>query len=278
MNKEQEWSNYSLQSKANLQKHLEELTKTYPGTYAFYVGNIMEWGLDDIAQHNISEVFPAASMIKILIMETLFAMARQGELNILDKVNLKMAPRVEGGGALQELNGVHEFSYLELASLMMILSDNWATNILIRALSMNAINDRAVELGLRHTRLNRIMMDFKAQAAGFENEICVADLKTLLQHLFDLQDEAGLGREMWRILGRQQFRDKIPFYWPDDAVFYHKTGELSGIEHDAGIYMCMEGNFVLIILVKDLAHSVYGRLVIADMGKSIYSWILEEAL
>lgn len=60
-----------------------------------------------------------------------------------------------------ELVGNHSFSYLELCRLMMVLSDNWATNLLIQALGMENINARAEQLGLEHFEIN-LMMDFTA--------------------------------------------------------------------------------------------------------------------
>ena len=57
---------------------------------------------------------------------------------------------------------------------------------------------------------------------------------------------------MWRILGRQQFRDHIPFHWGEEVSFYHKTGCLERVEHDGGVYMSLHGDYVLVILISDV--------------------------
>ena len=86
-----------------------------------------------VASSKETIVHTGASMVKTLILEYVFHLASQEQLNLNDTIALSRSPRVEGAGALMELVGNHSFSYLELCRLMMVLSDNWATNLLLQA-------------------------------------------------------------------------------------------------------------------------------------------------
>ena len=79
-----------------------------------------------------------------------------------------------------------------------------------------------------------MMMDFTAVKENRENYITAMDMAVLLHHIYELRHTI-YGHEMWNILGRQQFRDILPFHWGEDVIFHHKTGSLDCVEHDAGI-------------------------------------------
>lgn len=259
-----------------LEQELNERISQTTGTVSYLVARIddeEETGL--IAAAGEAEIHSSASMIKLLIMECLFAMARQEKLDLTATVPLSAAPRVEGGGALQELFSYHRFSLLELCRLMMVLSDNWATNLLIRQLGMEQINQRAQELGLANTRLQRFMMDVRAIQEGRENLTTAADLLILLEHLYHLREEPQLGQEMWHILGRQQFRDKLPFFWGEDVPFYHKTGCLDRVEHDGGIWLTMQGAYGLIFLASELPDNASGIRLLSELGLVTRDFLME---
>lgn len=226
----------------------------------------------EIASRKMEAVHASASMIKVLIMATLFSKAIAGAINIQDTVGLRDVPRVLGGGALQELEGHHRFTYLEICRLMMVLSDNWATNLLIHHLGMDTINEFALNLGLKDTRLNRFMMDTIAREAGQENVMTVLDLMVLYEYIYRQRETGPLGYEMWQLLGRQQFRDKLPFYWGEDVVFYHKTGVLEEVEHDGGLLPLVKGTFGLIAFISQVPNTE-GILLGAQMGRSMKDFL-----
>ena len=76
---------------------------------------------------------------------------------------------------------------------------------------MATVNEFAESIGLQATRLKRYMMDSKARAEGRENVMTVLDLMTLYEYIYVQRESGPLGHEMWQLLGRQQFRDKLPF-------------------------------------------------------------------
>ncbi|KAB1477323.1 serine hydrolase [Veillonella seminalis] len=231
-----------------------------------------ERAMAEIAGRGLTTVHASASMIKVLIMAALFAKVADGDLALDMTVKLSETPKVLGGGALQELESNHRFSYLELCRLMMVLSDNWATNLLITKLGMDYVNEFAKSLGLHDTRLNRYMMDSKARAEGRENVMTVLDLMTLYEYIYSQRETGPLGREMWQLLGRQQFRDKLPFYWGEDVVFHHKTGVLDDVEHDGGLLPLVKGTFSIIVFISKVPNTE-GILLGARMGRCIKDFL-----
>lgn len=216
-------------------------------------------------------VFPAASMIKIPIMYEIMHQAAAGNLDLEQLLIVKDEFRVDGAGILKELRPGISMTIKELVTLMIILSDNTATNMLIDLLGMSAVNKTMKDLGLQSTILRRQMMDFAAAAAGQENDTTAADLALLLTRIYRNTDlPASYGSMMIDILSRQQIKDKLPFFLPEEIPIAHKTGTLPGVEHDGGILFLPSSPYVICILTADLPTNVEGLQLVALLGKTIY--------
>lgn len=262
----------------SLEKQLQELICNVAPTGAIsYVVTRLSDGEEPqiVAAFKETMIHVGASMVKTLILEYVFHLAYEGQLDLHDTIALSRSPRVAGAGVLQELMGNHSFTYLELCRLMMVISDNWATNLLIQALGMEYINARAHQLGLEHFEINRFMMDTLAVQEGRDNYITALDMAKLLHHIYNLRYTLE-GHEMWSILGRQQFRDILPFHWGEDVVFHHKTGSLENVEHDAGILETMNGDFCFVMLMSHVRNDVAKQLG-AQVGLRMKEFV-EDAL
>ena len=90
---------------------------------------------------NPNQIFPSASIIKIPILAALFKAAAEGKVDLNAKTTLKAENRVGGGGVLTELSIKLRPTVLDLATLMIIVSDNAATNELIDLVGMDQVND-----------------------------------------------------------------------------------------------------------------------------------------
>ncbi len=224
------------------------------------------------------KVFPSASTIKLAIMLTLFNEAQNGKLNLEDKVSLKNYPKTGGDGILKELTSDHQFSYRELCTLMIIVSDNLATNILIDTLGMEKINHHIASLSLKETHLGRHMMDSEAKKRGNDNFITASEISIMLKHiLFDEKIEQQHRDEMLDILKRQQVRGRLDRYLPEETVIAHKTGDLDFLEHDVGIVYLDDGNYYLIIvLTAEMSSNEHGRETIARISKMTYDYFMND--
>ena len=259
----------SVSSIKELADYLNKSIASFAGTWSYIVHRRGETEQqDEIIACNETYVHRSASMIKVLILAALCA----DSISFEEKLRVDSVPHVEGGGALQEINGDAELTIRSLAALMIELSDNLATNLLINKLGMDYINRYGKQIGLANTKLQRCMMDFAAARAGRENMMTAADYDKLLWHIYERRQQDRFA-EAWKILGRQQFRDRIPYHWPEEIIFHHKTGMLDGAEHDGGILCGQKGAYSIIIFASDLPDNSIGGQQINTLGAHIYDYL-----
>ena len=122
----------------------------------------------------------SASMIKLLILAELMRQVSEAKLSLSQKITLTDSMRVGGDGILKVLASGHQFSLKELAKLMIVVSDNEATNILIDLLTMENINALGRNLALKETFLQRKMMDSNAKEKVYDNYTSSDDIALLL--------------------------------------------------------------------------------------------------
>ena len=127
----------------------------------------------------------SASLIKILIMATVMKNIKENKVSLEDKISITENMKTNGDGILKELSAGHKFSIKELITLMIIVSDNQAANILIDIVGMENINILAQELELKQTVLERKMMDNVARKNGKDNYCCADDIALLLKMIFE---------------------------------------------------------------------------------------------
>lgn len=259
-----------------LQKKIEQCLAPYTGNWGILIKNMKTGASLSLAPDRI---FPSASMIKVPIMFEIMRQAAAGTLSLDDTLVVSGKNRVGGAGILHELRPDITMTIRELVTLMIIISDNTATNLLIDLVGMEAVNRTSANLGLRSTVLRRHMMDFSAAQDGNENETTAADMALIFEVIYQgrglPQNYADL---MLNILKRQQVRDKLPFYLPEKLAIANKTGTLSGIEHDAGILYLPGAPYIISIMTGNLAANYEGILLTASIGKIIYEHVMRSEI
>lgn len=177
----------------------------------------------------------AASVIKLPILVEAFRQAREGRLSMEETFAIRPEQKMPSCGALTYLHDGLIVTLKDLCVLMIILSDNTATNLLIDRLGMDKVNATLRALGLQKTILRRRLFDAEASARGIENQITAREMGLLLKKLYHGECvSAQADQEMLRILANQRLNGKIPFFLHDYPIA-HKTGEDDGITHDVGI-------------------------------------------
>ena len=184
------------------------------------------------AERNALEVVPSASTIKVLISLALWRAAEEGRIDPGERIEVATAPRPGGGGLLESFDADSRPSLAELDLLMLAVSDNAATNVLIERVGLEPVNELGQELGLEHTVLRRLMGDERAIAEGRENTTCARDLARLMLGL-----RAPWARRTLAALGESHHTDVIPRYLPRrERRVFCKQGELEGrVLHDAAL-------------------------------------------
>lgn len=220
---------------------------------------------------NPGRTFPAASLIKLPILLRLFRMVEENGLRLDERVVLSEEERVGGFGILKDLGNGLAPSIRDLAVLMIVMSDNIATNLLIRRLGMDEINQEIRSIGMTGTALRREMMDAAAKARGLDNETTAEDTAKVLKAILNHRRRG----EMLDILLRQQCNNKLPARMGEDVKFAHKTGDLPGTEHDAGILISGGQEALVVVLTAQLGDNQDGIRLNQEIGAALYHYFIK---
>lgn len=188
-------------------------------------------------ERNAHAVMPAASTIKVLVSAALWTAVELGDIDPDRRVAVSATPAPGGGGLLESMHPRTALTLADLDLLMLAVSDNAATNVLIEVVSLDAANRLASDLGLAHTRLRRPMMDTEAAARGDDNTTCAADMVALMCALARADRiPVRACRRVLASLAQTQHTDIIPRYLPPgDRVTCCKQGALENVRHDVGL-------------------------------------------
>ena len=212
----------------------------------------------------------SASMIKLLILAELMKKIFENKFSLSDIITITSSMKTGGDGVLKELNTGHHFTLKELATLMIIVSDNQATNILIDFLGMENINQLGKELDLKETFLGRKMMDAEARKKGYDNYTCADDISLLLKLIYQeklINKEAS--QLMLDILLRQQQGERLQRYLPSDIKIAHKCGDLDNLENDGGIIWLGDRAYILVVLTNGMPN-LQCKQTIGKISKFVY--------
>ena len=221
---------------------------------------------------NGQEQMKSASTIKLAVLLEAY---RQVDRNLLDSYELvKLLPEdfTEGSGVLFHLDSIKELSINDLLALMIIVSDNTASNIAIRLVGIDKVNALLRELGCAETMLGRKFMDFGAAAKGLDNYTSAANLVTLLTAVDaeDLLSENSRSRVL-HILRKQQLLANLHgrIDEDDEVTIASKSGSLPGVVNDAGIFEYRGNKVYAAVLLEESPDNHSGQELIAEIGSYI---------
>jgi len=200
------------------------------------------------AEHRPQEVFESASLVKLPILVELYRRAETGELKLSEQMTLEDRFRVEGSGTLKNEASGTRWSLEQLARLMVAESDNIATDMLLEKLGLDTLTPAMQKLGLKATTVERTIFDFAAIDAGRDNRTTPADTALLLEKM--ARQELPGSEAMLKILESTKRRDMLPARLPQGVTVAHKTGELTGVLHDAGLVTTPQGRYILVLMAQ----------------------------
>jgi beta-lactamase class A len=220
------------------------------------------------------EVFPQASSIKIAVLAELYHQAQQSEHGVSGKATLKdryvvrAADIVPDSSILGGLTpGVSSLTNRDLATIMVAVSDNSATNVLIDRVGMDNVLRLTESLGLAHTQLRRKMMDLQAAAQGRENISTPREMMELLAQLFQGKVIAPpLLDDFFNVLATNK-DSWIPRELPADLKIANKPGELEGVRNDSGIVFLKNRPYVICVMTTYLASERDGEEAITRISR-----------
>jgi len=220
---------------------------------------------------NAGASMPAASTIKIPVMVEVFHQLEAGRFDLQHRVTLRAVDKDWGSGELCDAAVGSSYSLGDLLEKMIDVSDNTATNMLIRLVGRRNINHSMVELGLRRTRLAD---DIRTDGWDVRRQLRTSadDLVRLLSLMAQrrLVDEWS-SNEMIAILEQDQFNTLLPEPLPDDVPIAHKTGSFFDTLNDAGIVYADDAPYVIAVMTTALPSQGIGRAFIHTISRLAYA-------
>jgi beta-lactamase class A len=232
------------------------------------------------------ESYYPASTIKVPIMVEVFRQAHVGRFRLSDRLRLGAEDQVTGSGVLQHLSPGIRLPIRDVVTLMIVVSDNTATNMLIDLVGADAVNETMAALGLRHTVLFNKLQVVPVERRGL-NVTTAGDMTRLLVKI--ARGEAvsyDACRRMVEILKRQsevqRLGGRLPIEpagevvgAPPPVVLAAKSGSVSGLCHDVGLILRPSGSYAVSILLRGVDRTAHGVDVIARMSRRLFDAVAE---
>ena len=256
-----------------LEKRLRDRIEDFAGVAGVAV---LDLERGDRVSVRCDEEFPTASTIKIHILTQLLNRAHRGEVDLEERVRIGPRMHGSGSGVIHHLEGEVEMSLLDLAVLMIIVSDNTATNLCIDRAGMEETNALLREMGLVATRLRRKMMDPGAIHRGEENVSTPVELVAMLEMLYRGEPSPAVAEQVLRIISKSKpaiLNRALP-----GVVVANKSGGMARVRCDAGIVYLANRPYAIAVMTKfamgdvlanesfivDLAREVHQTMVALD--------------
>jgi beta-lactamase class A len=230
--------------RSKFERELRQISDSFPG-----VMGIQFIDLADGTRIGVNEqlVFPQGSSIKIPILIELFRQAESRPALLRERQRVTPMTRTGGSGVLGHFaDGSSELSNEDLAVLMIVLSDNTATNLLIDAVGMDAVNRTMASLGASHTKLQRKMIRPEASARGDENVSTAREAADLMVRIArcDLPVSRESCARIRRILEIPK-NDAVRRAVPTEVAVASKPGGIEGVAAIWAIIALPDRPFVL---------------------------------
>jgi beta-lactamase class A len=219
---------------------------------------------------NEHQVYPQASAIKIAILMEVYKQAGEGRFQLTDKRRIQKQDKTGGSGVLTQLgDGTVELSLYDLCVLMILVSDNSATNLLLDLVGMDNINRTLEALGLKQTRVRRRMMDTAASWRGDENVSTPAEAARVMEQLFKGEFvNRKVCDEILAIL-RKPKTTNLKAGLPADVTIATKPGGIPGVVTEWAIVELKDRPYVVVVMenyglpddaataIKDISRVLY---------------------
>src|SRR4051794_11157213 len=217
------------------------------------------------------DVFPQASSIKTAVLAELYRQAQSGKLKLTDIYTVQSSDLVADSSIMGGLTpGITKITLRDLATMMIAVSDNSATNVLIDRVGMENVKAIPAPLVPTPPRLRRKMMDLKAAGEGRENISTPAEMMTLLD---DLYRGKVLNKQMtgdfFNLLSTHK-SSFIPRDLPEGLKIANKPGELEGVRNDSGVIFVDKRPYILCVMTTYLKHERDGENAIGKISEEAY--------
>jgi beta-lactamase class A len=254
--------------KAQFTKQLDGIAANLKGVIGYRIVDLTTG--EQVAARLEKEPFPTASTIKLSILYEMFKQAEAGTLPLDTPTPLNKAQVVGGSGVLQHLTAP-VLSLRDQAALMIILSDNTATNVVIDAVGMDKVNARMIAMGLGDIKLRRKMMDAAAVKRGDENVASPGSLSKIAELVWKGEGLKPESRDAARKI-LHEVPGQIRNATPARVLVASKTGTLDQVRAEAAVVELAGRPYCLAVMTTYLANDNDGEKAIYDVAAAAFSY------
>jgi beta-lactamase class A len=263
-----------------LQAALHEQFETGMRQTARRLDGVVGYAIQDLATGdsfylNADLVFPTASSIKLAVLLELMRQAQEGKISLDEQHTVRRGETTVGDDEpiLAMLgDGTVTMSLRDIATFMVVLSDNSATNILIDRLGLDNVNSVIARLGLRQTHLRRKMLDIEAAKQGRENVSTPREMMTLVAkvHGGDVLDRVHT-KDYFSLLA--QPKDSL-FHkaLPSTVTIEDKPGALDAVRCDTGIIEVKGHPFAISVMTTYDSDNAEGERAVREIARLAYNY------
>jgi len=238
-------------------------------------------------KRNDQVVYHAASTMKTPVLIEVYKQAAEGKFSLTDSIELKNEFRSIVDGSSYSLDSADDsekelYKHIgekrtidSLVYQMIIVSSNFATNLIIERVGAKNVTNSMRKLGAKDIQVLRGVEDNKAFEKGLNNTTTAHDLLVIFEKI--AREEAvspQASQSMIKILLDQQFNEIIPARLPPEVKVAHKTGSITHAHHDSGIVILPDGRkYVLVLLSKDWEDEKAAVQTMANVSGMIYKYV-----
>lgn len=245
-----------------LDQDVKALASSFKGKVSLYAKNL---DTGETYALNPDERVRTASTIKIAVMIEAYARVAEGKIKWTDQIILTKEKKVGGSGILNELSDNLQLTLRDAVNLMMILSDNTATNLVLDVLTTDAVNARMESLGIKNIKIMRKVFSGGDSMAGKDPEnkkyglgMATPREMVLLMEKLDRGEvvSAAASKEMIELMKREQGRNAIGrSLW--DVPMASKYGALDRLRSSVAILYTKQGKIALAISCDDMPETMW---------------------
>jgi beta-lactamase class A len=281
-------TSYSQQKKSmeKLKYQIDTLLKNQKGFFAVAYKNIQNGETIFINEH---EIFHAASTMKTPVLVEIYKQAAAGKFSLNDSVIIKnefksivdtstFSLSTDDDSELDLYKHIGDKRTVNnLLYLMITVSSNFATNLLIDLVGAKNVTQTMRLMGLKDLQVLRGVEDNMAYKKGLNNVVTAYDLMLLFEKMAKGEAvNANASDAMIKILLDQHFNEIIPARLPANVKVAHKTGWLKSVNHDSGIVFLPDGRkYVLVLLSKNAEDDKAAVNALASVSEMIYKYLTE---
>lgn len=250
------------QSQSRLDEQVKTLVGSFKGKVSLFAKNL---DTGETYALNPDERVRTASTIKIAVMIEAFARVDEGKIKWTDKVVLTKEKKVSGSGILTELSDGLSLTFRDAVNLMMILSDNTATNLVLDVLTTDAVNARMESLGFKNIKIMRKVGSGGESTAGKDPEnkkygLGMASPREMVLVMEKLERgeivSAAVSKEMIDLMKREQGRNAIGRSL-SGVPMASKYGALDRLRSAVGILYTKKGKIAMAISCDDMPETMW---------------------